>query len=159
MKCIVAHLFAALAEEYMKKRLRWARENVHWTDEQQSSVIWSEESRLTFTGNDGGVRVIKKFGKRCDAKYIVLTKKYNNDRVVICSCFYAKFFGPLVLVDGRVNQDKYRHFNPTNLPLIQDKVASKMTGAVYSKFLVILAVMLDGWKETYQIRSFEYWPT
>ncbi|CEG67670.1 hypothetical protein RMATCC62417_04067 [Rhizopus microsporus] len=50
----------ALTEEHMKKRLRRAHEHVNWTVEQWSSVIWSDESRFTVTGNDCGARVIRK---------------------------------------------------------------------------------------------------
>ncbi|CEG78789.1 hypothetical protein RMATCC62417_13341 [Rhizopus microsporus] len=68
----------ALTEEHMKRRLRWAQEHVNWTDEQWSSVIWSDESRFTVTGNDGGARVIKKAGERYEAKHIAPTKKYGG---------------------------------------------------------------------------------
>ncbi|CEG81723.1 hypothetical protein RMATCC62417_15888 [Rhizopus microsporus] len=97
----------ALAEEHMKKRLRWAQEHVNWTDEQWSCVIWSDESWFTIANNDSGARVIRKVGERYDAKHTVQTKKYGGGGVMIWSCFHANGLGPLVLVDGTVDQDKY----------------------------------------------------
>ncbi|CEG71903.1 hypothetical protein RMATCC62417_07553 [Rhizopus microsporus] len=97
----------ALTGEHMEKRLRWAHEHANWTVEQWSSVIWSDESRFTVTGNDSGAIVIRKVGERCDTKQIVPTKKYGGGGVIIWSCFHANDFGPLVLVDGTVDQNKY----------------------------------------------------
>ncbi|CEG67884.1 hypothetical protein RMATCC62417_04240 [Rhizopus microsporus] len=91
----------------MKKRLRWAHKHANWTVEQWPSVIWSDESRFTVTGNDGDAKVIRKVGERNDTKYIVPTKKYEGGRVMIWSCFHANGFDPLVLVDGTVDQNKY----------------------------------------------------
>lgn len=58
-------------------------------------------------GNDGVVRIIRKVGERYDAKHIVLTKKLGNGDVIIWGYLHAKGFGPLVAVDGTVDQDKY----------------------------------------------------
>ncbi|CEG72405.1 hypothetical protein RMATCC62417_07967 [Rhizopus microsporus] len=83
----------ALTEEHMKKRLRWAQEHVNWTVEQRSSVIWSDESWLTVTGNDDGAGVIRKVGERYDTKHIVPTKEYGGGGIMIWSCFHANGFG------------------------------------------------------------------
>ncbi|CEG84145.1 hypothetical protein RMATCC62417_17990 [Rhizopus microsporus] len=80
----------ALTDEYMKKKLRWAHEHVHWTDEQWSSVIWRHEFWFTVASNDSGVRVIRKIGEQYDAKHIVPTKKYGGGGVMIWSCAFMQ---------------------------------------------------------------------
>ncbi|CEI87858.1 hypothetical protein RMCBS344292_02266 [Rhizopus microsporus] len=91
----------------MKKRLHLADKHANWTDEQWSSVIWSDESRFTVIGNHGGARFIRKVDERYEAKHIVPTKKYGGSGVMVWSCFHANDFGPLVLVDGTVDQERY----------------------------------------------------
>ncbi|CEI98479.1 hypothetical protein RMCBS344292_12586 [Rhizopus microsporus] len=129
--------------------------------EQWSSVIWSDESRFTVTGNHGGARIIRKVGERYGTKHIVQTKKYGGGGVMIWNCFHANGFGPLVLVDGIVDQDKYinilaQNFHPWFAQLyqqeerdiiLQDDGVSCHTGG-YTRW----------WKKTHQIRDFEYWP-
>ncbi|KAG1177774.1 hypothetical protein G6F70_001497 [Rhizopus microsporus] len=91
----------------MKKRLCWAHKHANWTVEQWSSVIWSDESRFTVADNHSGTRIIRKVGERYEAKHIVPTKMYGGGGVMIWNCFHVIGFGPLVLVDGTVDQDKY----------------------------------------------------
>ncbi|KAG1179208.1 hypothetical protein G6F70_000295 [Rhizopus microsporus] len=81
---------------------------------------------------------------------------------MIWSCFHANGFGPLVLVDGTVDQDKYinilaQSFHPWFAQLfqqeernfiLQEDGASCHTGG-YVRW----------WKEIHQIRGIEYWPT
>ena len=92
---------------HMKKRLCWAHKHANWTVEQWSSVIWSDESRFTVADNHSGTRIIRKVGERYEAKHIVTTKMYGGGGVMIWNCFHVIGFGPLVLVDGTVDQDKY----------------------------------------------------
>ncbi|KAG1176853.1 hypothetical protein G6F70_003066 [Rhizopus microsporus] len=106
----------------MKKRLRWAHKHANWTVEQWSSVIWSDKSRFTVTGNHGDARVIRKVGERYEAKHTVPTKNFHTWFAQLC-------------------QQENRDF------IFQKDGASCHTGG-YARW----------WKETHQIRSFEYWP-
>lgn len=56
----------SLTEEHMKKRLHWN----HLAIEQWSSVIWSDESRLSVTSNNNGARVIIKADERYEANIL-----------------------------------------------------------------------------------------
>lgn len=151
----------ALTPKHRDRRLRWAKERVNWTVDQWRGVVWSDESRFTIEGSDGDKRVIRKIGERYDAKNVVPTTKYGGGGVMIWSCFWAGGFGPLVQIDGTVNQDAYINilageFHPwfTDLHekenrdfIFQEDGASCHTGG-YARW----------WKENHQIRGFEYWP-
>ncbi|CEG85144.1 hypothetical protein RMATCC62417_18869 [Rhizopus microsporus] len=73
----------ALTEEHMKKRLYWAREHIHWTDEQWSNVIWDDNSRFTVTITDSGARVIREIDEQYDTKHIAPEKKYSDGEAMI----------------------------------------------------------------------------
>ncbi|ORE06451.1 hypothetical protein BCV72DRAFT_207376, partial [Rhizopus microsporus var. microsporus] len=48
-------------------------------------------------------------------------------------CFHANGFGPLVLVDGTVDQDKYINILAQNFHLGSHNPARKWIGILYSK--------------------------
>lgn len=69
-----ASYFAAhkpkISAENQKKRLCWAKERVNWSVDDCRRVIWSDESRFTVQGYDGGVRVIRKVGERYQGRHV-----------------------------------------------------------------------------------------
>lgn len=151
----------ALTEENKKRRLRWAKERVNWTKEQWDGVVWSDESRFTVEGYDGGARVLRKVGERYQAEHIKPTSKWGKGNVMIWGCFWSGGFGPLVFIDQTVNQDAYinilsNKFLPWFVELnekhgrdfiFQEDGASCHTGG-YATW----------WKNSHQIRRFDYWP-
>jgi transposase len=89
----------ALTDKHKKRRLAWAKDKVDWTNEQWRSVIWSDESRFTVMGNDGGVRVLRKVNERYEERHIVSTVKFGKGSVMIWGCFWAGGVGPLKVMD------------------------------------------------------------
>ena len=149
-----------LSEENKKRRLRWAKERVNWTMEQWNSVVWSDESRFTVESYGGGARVFRKVGERYQPQHIVPTTKWGKGNVMIWSCFWAGGFGPLVFIDGSVDQDTYvnilsQKFLPWFVELsdkydkdfvFQEDGATCHTGG-YATW----------WKNSHSIRRFDYW--
>lgn len=72
-----------------------------------SSVAWSDETRFTIEGYDGGARVLIKAGERYLPQHVKPTTKWGKVSVMLWSCFWAGGFGPLVFTDGAVDQDAY----------------------------------------------------
>jgi hypothetical protein len=150
-----------LSDKHKKRRLLWAQQHVNWTEEQSRCVVWSDESRYTVDGSDGRTRVLRKVGERYEEQHTVETRKYKGGGVIIWSCFWAGGFGPLVFVDGSIDQEKYidtlaQEFHPWYTKLIegtnqsfifQEDGASCHTGG-YATW----------WKRTHEINDFEYWP-
>jgi transposase len=150
-----------LTPRHMIARLAWAGEHVNWTDEQWASVIWSDESRYTVDGNDGGARVIRKKGERYMANHIVPTTKWGSGSVMVWGCFWKGSFGPLVRLEGGVDQEAYinilsNRFVPWAAQqseqhnkefIFQEDGASCHTGH-YARW----------WKESHGVTGFDYWP-
>jgi hypothetical protein len=151
----------ALSDKNRKIRLRWAKERVDWTKKQWYSVVLSDESRYTVKGYGERARVLCKVGERYHLQHIVPTKKLGKGSVMIWSCFWAGGFGPLVFIDGNVDQDAYVNilshmFLPWFVKLndkydkdfiFQEGGATCHTGG-YATW----------WKTSHSIKRFDYWP-
>ena len=64
-----------------RNRLRrkiWVNDKINWTVNDWSKVIWSDESRFALRHNDGGVRVVRKFGERLHKRFVLPTFKFGK---------------------------------------------------------------------------------
>jgi hypothetical protein len=146
---------------HMENRLKWCKDKVNWSQERWESVIWSDESKFTVVGNDRGTRCIRKTGERYEQRHVVPTYKFGKGSVMVWSCFWSGSLGPLVVLDGSIDQDAYintlaKDFHPwyQNLAeeegkqfIFQEDGASCHTGK-YATW----------WKATHQIKGFDVWP-
>ena len=106
-----------LMARHVEKRLAWAKERVDWPLEKWMTVVFSDESRFTVEGNDGGEHVLRPVGARYHPKYVHQKTKFGGGSVMVWACFWGGGFGPLVVVDGNMDQVKYvntlsEHFLP-----------------------------------------------
>ncbi|CEP15350.1 hypothetical protein [Parasitella parasitica] len=97
----------ALSERHRLNRLKWCEERVNWTIDQWKSVVWSDESRYTVVGNDGGFRVIRKEGEKYLEQHILETHKFGKGPIMLWGCFWYGGLGPLVALTGKIDQDAY----------------------------------------------------
>jgi transposase len=147
---------------HIEKRLAWTLNKVNWGLDDWKRVIWFDESKFNLVGNDGGIRVTRQIGERYKPGHIVPTKKFGSGSVMIWGCFWAGGLGPLVVLDGSVNQEKYiaclrDNFLPWLINLTEEKGtdfifqedgASFHTGKLSRK-----------WKsEQNVIKGFDFWP-
>jgi transposase len=112
--------------------------------------------------NDGGVRIIRKKEERLLDQHVLPTWKFGKGSVMVWGCFWAGGLGPLVTIEGKVDQEKYIDCLKTNfLPwleniksdyghdfIFQEDGASCHTDAKARK-----------WKQESGIKSFDYWPS
>ncbi|KAG2190436.1 hypothetical protein INT47_001007, partial [Mucor saturninus] len=96
-----------LTDVQKKKSLLWCKDKVNWSSEQWESVIWSDESMFKLGRGAAGVTVIRKPGEGLQERYRVGTLKFGNGSLMMWGCFHAKSLGPLVLLRGIIDQDKY----------------------------------------------------
>ena len=50
-------------------------DKINWAVNDWFKIIWSDESRFALRHNDGGVRVIRKFGERLHKQFVLSTFK------------------------------------------------------------------------------------
>ncbi|KAG1508503.1 hypothetical protein G6F52_011373 [Rhizopus delemar] len=112
-------------------------------------------------GSKRGKRILRKEGERYDERSIVSTVKCGDGDAIVWGYFWGGGFGPLEMIDtGFVDQETcisaldnrfYPWFTSVTLHqerdfIFQEDGASCHTG-IYARW----------WKETHQIRGFEYW--
>ncbi|CEP13574.1 hypothetical protein, partial, partial [Parasitella parasitica] len=73
----------ALSERHRLNRLKWCEERVNWTIDQWKSVVWSDESRYTVVGNDGGFSFIRKEDERFLEQHILETHKFGKGSIML----------------------------------------------------------------------------
>jgi hypothetical protein len=56
-------------------------------------------------GHNGKPKVLRKQGKRYESCHLLRTGKYGGGSLMVWSCFWAGGYGPLIFVDGNMNQD------------------------------------------------------
>jgi hypothetical protein len=93
---------------HRKLRLTFARHYQHWTSDDWSQVLWSDETKFNLFNSDGNHMIRRPKGTRYQPKYIRPTVKFNGGGVLCWGCFSAKSIGPLVLIDGIMDSSKYR---------------------------------------------------
>ena len=96
-----------LTPSQIKSRLEWCQHKKNWTTEQWESVIWTDESMFKLGKGAPGVNVIRLPGKGLEARHKVGCLKFGAGSLMMWGCFHAKSLGPIVLLHGILNQDKY----------------------------------------------------
>jgi transposase len=82
------------------KRLKFAREHLHWTSDDWAKVLWTDESKFCLYGSAGRKYVRRPSGKRNDPKYLKPTVKYGGGSVMVWGCFAREQVGPVVRIEG-----------------------------------------------------------
>lgn len=98
---------ALLTQRHRDLRLAFAREHIHWTSEQWSKVLWSDESRRNLWGCDGSREVFRRRGAALRERDVTPTVKHGGGGIMIWGCFTSKGVGRLTRLVGSVNTDKY----------------------------------------------------
>lgn len=90
-----------------KARVEWAKAHLHWTPQQWSDVVWSDESKFMLFGTDGITWIRRPEGKRFDPKYQLPTVKHGGGSVMVWGAFSAKGMGPLHRIEGIMDRKVY----------------------------------------------------
>jgi transposase len=94
-----------VSEKNRKKRYGWCRMRKNCFTK-WDHIIWSDESRYELFNNDSRNWVWRKANERYKADCLKPTVK-NSIGVMVWGCFCNDKLGPLVLVEGTLNSDKY----------------------------------------------------
>ena len=94
-----------ISEQNRKKRFGWCRMHKNWTTEWKN-IIWSDESRFELFNNDSRNWIWRKTNERYNVNCLKPTVKHSVG-IMVWGCFCKNKLGPLVLVEGTLNSDKY----------------------------------------------------
>jgi len=95
-----------LRKETVKARLQWCKEHQAW-DEEWKKVVFSDESPFHLFHNDKRVRVWRGTGERYRTECLKPTMKFGGGSVMVWGCMSWSGVGPLVVVDGTLDQNRY----------------------------------------------------
>jgi len=94
-----------ISEQNKKKRFGWCRMRKNWINEWEN-IIWSDESRYELFNNDSRNWVWRKKDERYKIECLKPTVK-NSIGIMVWGCFCNNKLGPLVLIEGTLNSDRY----------------------------------------------------
>lgn len=97
-----------LSAGHRAARLRWAREHLHWTNEEWGWVLFTDECKVKFDSDDRRVRVFRRTGERFESSCIQEADLHGGPSVMVWGGISARGKTDLVfLVDGTVTSQLY----------------------------------------------------
>lgn len=94
-----------ISEKNRKKRLGWCNFRKFWNEE-WNKIIFSDESRFEIFQNDSNDWVWRKPEQKYNIECLNPTVK-KSDGIMVWGCFTKNKMGPLILIDGTLNAEKY----------------------------------------------------
>ena len=95
-----------LANRHRRARLEFALEHQHWTMDDWSRVIWSDESKINRFGSDGRVWAWKRQGSGLTDQLVSGTVKFGGS-LMVWGCMTTQGPGYLCKIDGRMDAELY----------------------------------------------------
>lgn len=89
-----------------QKRVAWAKEHSTWTCEQWSTVIFSDETKISIFGSDGIKYIRRRSGEEHLPQCTIPTMKHPLS-IMIWGCMSAMGIGRIKVLDGTVNAQTY----------------------------------------------------
>ena len=95
-----------------EKRLRWAKEHRHWTEEDWKRVLWTDESKLEVFGSHWRTFVRRRTSEKMLEECLTPSVKHVGGNVMVWACFGAGKVGDLYKVEGILNKEGYHSIFP-----------------------------------------------
>jgi len=96
-----------LSMRHRRARLEFALEHQHWTLDDWSRVIWSDETKINRLGSDGRVWVWKRPGSGLTDQQVSGTVKFGGGSLMVWGCMTTQGPGYLCKIDGRMDAELY----------------------------------------------------
>lgn len=96
-----------LERRHRRARLLFALRHQHWTIEDWSRVIFSDETKINRLGSDGRVWGWKRTGAGLEPRNIVGTVKFGGGSIMLWGCMTIAGPGHMTQVDGRMDAVQY----------------------------------------------------
>ncbi|KAL1919193.1 uncharacterized protein VTP21DRAFT_2575 [Calcarisporiella thermophila] len=92
-----------LSAAHRRRRLEFARKHINWTVEDWKRVMFSDETKLTFTNVTGKQYYYKRKGEPLRSRHIQPTMKQTGNGVMAWGCVTDHGAGNLRRIDGALN--------------------------------------------------------
>ena len=96
-----------LSRAHKRRRLEFALEHQHWTLDDWSRVVWSDETKINRLGSDGRSWVWKKPGSALSEQHISGTVKFGGGSLMVWGCMTPQGVGYMCKIDGRMDAELY----------------------------------------------------
>ena len=96
-----------LTKKHRRRRLEFARAHRHWSADDWSKVVWSDESCFQLFHNDGLPYVRHTAGEEFQEDCVAPTVKHGGGSIMVWGCMSEVGVGELRLVSGRLNAASY----------------------------------------------------
>lgn len=151
----------SLSPAQVKKRYSWCKERLNWTPQQWEEVVWSDESMFRLGKGAQGVNVIRFPGEGMQERHKIGVLKFGQGSIMMWGCFHAKALGPLVIMRGTIDQDKYvTLLSNYTIPWLKEQHDLYGTDFIYQEDGA--PIHTGGYARWYKsktvIRSFDFWP-
>lgn len=92
----------------LRKRLRFAKQHVHWTVKQWVKVLFTDESKFEVFGNHRRIIVRRRPGERYESRCLVPTVKHGGGSIMVWGGISAAGALPLKLITGIMMKENYK---------------------------------------------------
>ncbi|XGW04344.1 hypothetical protein V3C99_015479, partial [Haemonchus contortus] len=90
-----------------KARVEFARRHQHWTSNEWSKVLFTDESKFNLFGSDGIKYVRRPSGERYNPRYTKPTVKHGGGSVMVYGAFSFHGMGPILRIEGTMTGQSY----------------------------------------------------
>jgi len=97
-----------ISKKNIKERLDFATSHEHWTFDDWSKVIWSDESKINRIGSDGCKWCWVSPNEKLSDRTVSPTVKHGGGSVMVWGCFTTLGVGSLCKIDGKMDSLLYR---------------------------------------------------
>jgi len=148
-----------ISKKNAKARKLWSKVHLGWTLKDWKRVIWSDECSIQLWQGSRDRRIRRTTQESAIHVGIAPTIKFGGGCLMIWACFCWDRLGPIISIEGSVNQEKYIEILRDNLLSFWKRMKRLHRSPVFQDdgARAHRAISVSNWKQEHGIRSLS-WP-